>query len=77
MKIPNSFNLNTILNRKSYLALAFAIPVIASAQKKITNQDLLWYGYYLTAKVGEKSEILGEIQERQYINPSAQHQLIF
>ena len=69
--------LNTILNRKTYLALAFTLPVIASAQKKVTNQDLLWYGYYLTAKIGDKTEFLGEIQERHYINPSAQHQLIF
>lgn len=77
MKLPYSLKFNSILNRKSYLALFFTLPVVASAQKKITNQDLLWYGYYLTAKVGDNYEILGEIQERQYINPSAQHQLIF
>ena len=76
MKLIKSFNFNTILNRKSYFALALALPVIASAQKKVANQDLLWYGYYLTAKIGKNSEILGEVQERQYINPSAQHQLI-
>ena len=47
------------------------------AQKNVTHQNLLWYGYYNTLVINEKYSILSEIQERHFIDPSAQHQLIF
>ncbi|MGL5235142.1 MAG: DUF2490 domain-containing protein, partial [Empedobacter falsenii] len=47
------------------------------AQKNVTHQNLLWYGYYNTLVISEKYSVLSEIQERHFIDPSAQHQLIF
>lgn len=47
------------------------------AQKKVTHQELLWYGYYNTLKFNENWTLNSEIQERQFVNPSAQHQLVF
>ena len=47
------------------------------AQKNVTHQNLLWYGYYNTLVVNEKYSVLSEIQERHFIDPSAQHQLVF
>jgi len=47
------------------------------AQKKVIHQELLWYGYYNTLKINANWTLNSEIQERQFINPSAQHQLVF
>jgi hypothetical protein len=47
------------------------------AQKKVTHQELIWYGYYNTLKFNKSWIVNSEIQERQFINPSAQHQLVF
>lgn len=49
----------------------------ASAQKNVTHQQQLWYGYYNSLTFNEKWSLKSEIQERQFINPSAQHQLLF
>ncbi len=46
-------------------------------QKSVTNQKLVWYGYFNTLKFNEKWTVTSEIQERQFINPTAQHQLLF
>lgn len=46
-------------------------------QKKIDNQQLLWYGYYNKLKFNENWNLGSEIQERQFYNPAAQHQLVF
>lgn len=48
-----------------------------SAQKNVTHQQQLWYGYYNSLPFNEKWSLKSEIQERQFINPSAQHQLLF
>ncbi|GAA4767784.1 MULTISPECIES: DUF2490 domain-containing protein [Flavobacterium] len=48
-----------------------------SAQKKVEHQQLIWYGYYNTLKFNENWSLLSEIQERQFYNPTAQHQLVF
>ena len=47
------------------------------AQKNVTHQNLLWYGYYNSLVINEKYSVLSEIQERHFIDPSAQHQLVF
>ncbi|MBN9283824.1 MULTISPECIES: DUF2490 domain-containing protein [unclassified Flavobacterium] len=47
------------------------------AQKSVTHQQLLWYGYYNTLKINKNWNVLSEVQERQFYNPTAQHQLVF
>lgn len=61
--------------RISILMLMISFSVFA--QKSITNQDLIWYGYYNTLVFNEKWALASEIQERHFINPLAQHQLVF
>jgi hypothetical protein len=46
------------------------------AQKNITNQDLIWYGLFTTFQFSEKWYFQNEVQERHYINPTAQHQFL-
>jgi len=48
-----------------------------SAQKKVTHQQQLWYDYYNSLSINENWSLKSEIQERHFINPSAQHQLLF
>lgn len=55
--------------------LFFLLPV--SAQKKVRHQQQLWYGYYNSLTFNEKWSVKSEIQERHFINPTAQHQLLF
>jgi hypothetical protein len=47
------------------------------AQKKVEHQQLIWYGYYNSLKFNESWSLHSEIQERQFYNPTAQHQLVF
>ena len=59
------------------IALIFCFPTNLFAQKNVEHQDLVWYGYYNTIEINEKYSVLSEIQERHFINPVAQHQLVF
>ena len=52
------------------------IPQFFLAQKKVGNQQLIWYGYYNSLKFNENWSLNSEIQERQFYNPTAQHQLV-
>ena len=45
-------------------------------QKKVINQDLIWYGVFTTVNINEKWYFQNELQERHYINPTAQHQFL-
>jgi hypothetical protein len=45
-------------------------------QKNITDQNLFWYGLFTTIEINEKWYIQGEVQERHYVNPTAQHQFL-
>ena len=45
-------------------------------QKNITNQQLMWYGYFTTFKINENWYFQNELQERHYIKPLAQHQFL-
>ncbi|MGH2664362.1 DUF2490 domain-containing protein [Flavobacterium sp.] len=49
----------------------------ALAQKKVTHQQLIWYGYYNSMMINENWDLKSEIQERHFINPSVQNQLVF
>jgi len=62
---------------KRLILLFFAIiPLLAFSQKKIEHQSLIWYGYFQKIELNEKWYIESEVQERHFINPFAQHQLL-
>lgn len=63
--------------RTVILVVLFFFQLDVSAQKNVTHQQQLWYGYYNSLTFNEKWSLKSEIQERQFINPSAQHQLLF
>lgn len=63
--------------KKLILVVILIIPEFLLAQKKIENQQLIWYGYYNALKFNENWSLNSEIQERQFYNPTAQHQLVF
>ncbi len=47
------------------------------AQKNLINQELVWYGYYNSLSINENWSLKSEIQERHFVNPIKQHQLVF
>ena len=63
---------------KNIILLSFLlISKFSFAQKKVEHQQLIWYGYYNSLKFNENWTLNSEIQERQFYNPTAQHQLVF
>jgi hypothetical protein len=46
------------------------------AQKNVTNQKLGWYVYVNTIEFNKKWFLITEVQERFFINPTSQHQLL-
>ncbi|WP_395060574.1 DUF2490 domain-containing protein [Flavobacterium sp.] len=63
--------------KKIILGIILLLPEFLLAQKKVENQQLIWYGYYNNLKFNENWNLYSEIQERQFYNPTAQHQLVF
>ena len=63
--------------KRSGSVIALFVSCSLLAQKSVTHQQLLWYGYYNTLKINENWNVLSEVQERQFYNPTAQHQLVF
>jgi hypothetical protein len=62
---------------KRLILLFFAIiPLLAFSQKNIENQSLVWYGYFQKIELNKKWYIETEVQERHFINPTVQHQLL-
>ena len=67
--------------REGFLKIFLGISLLlimfeASAQKKITKQQLTWYSFFSSIHINEKWWIHTDIQERHYIKPLAQHQLV-
>jgi hypothetical protein len=56
--------------------LLLACPLLLSAQKNITKQQLIWYSFFNTLQFNEQWSLQTDVQERHYINPTAQHQLV-
>lgn len=63
--------------KKLIVFIIVLLPEFFLAQKKVENQQLIWYGYYNSLKFNEKWSLNSEIQERQFYQPTAQHQLVF
>lgn len=63
-----------------YLLIAFLVSLFNigynQESKQITNQNLIWYGYFNTLNFSEKLFLVTEIQERHFINPIEQSQLV-
>tara|TARA_R110002072_G_scaffold140812_1_gene285351 strand:- start:38964 stop:39722 length:759 start_codon:yes stop_codon:yes gene_type:complete len=57
-----------------FLFLSF-LPKASIAQKDVTHQQLIWYGYFLTLPIDENWSVVTEVQERHFVKPFAQHQL--
>lgn len=49
-------------------------PKITLAQKDVTHQQLIWYGYFVAAPIDGNWSVLTEVQERHFVHPFAQHQ---
>ncbi|KGO96919.1 hypothetical protein Q767_04275 [Flavobacterium enshiense DK69] len=64
-------------NRTAVLVVLLFSQLNVLAQKNVTHQQQIWYGYYNSLTFNENWCLKSEIQERQFINPSAQHQLLF
>ncbi|MQP24616.1 DUF2490 domain-containing protein [Flavobacterium sp. LMO8] len=73
--------LESFLKIKNHLKVALVLSVLlfqnSYGQKKIQHQKLIWYGYYNTLQLSPNWKLHSEIQERHFINPVAQHQLVF
>ncbi len=54
----------------------YSLSVSSQETKSINNQDLIWYAYYNTLQFSEKTFLVSELQERHFINPIAQHQIV-
>lgn len=74
-----SENIFLFLYKNSIRVALFILlcPLFLSAQKKVTNQQLLWYTYNNTLRFSENWSLQSEVQERRFFNPGAQHQLLF
>ena len=54
----------------------FSGAVQAQETKQITNQNLIWYGYFNTLNFSEKFFLTTEFQERHFVLPFAQSQFL-
>jgi hypothetical protein len=58
------------------ILLSVLVSFSLHAQRQKISQNLLWYYYNLTVQASDKWYWQWEVQERHYINPVAQHQLL-
>ncbi|PZX58500.1 uncharacterized protein DUF2490 [Algoriphagus ratkowskyi] len=57
-----------------FIFLSF-LPQASIAQKDVTHQQLIWYGYFLTLPIDDNWSVVAEVKERHFVHPFAQHQL--
>ena len=69
-----------MLQYKKYIVLwlmyFFCFTVSAHAQKKVQHQNLIWLVYNNQMQFSSKWFLITEIQERNFIQPYAQHQFV-
>lgn len=63
-------------NKNIILLILALFPILIFAQKTVTNQNLVWYSYFLTLRFNENCYIQTELQERHFIDPVVQHQFL-
>ena len=64
---------------KGYVLLILMLPASLcrlDAQRNVTHQQLLWYGYFNTLRFNDKWTLQSDIQERHFRNPVVQHQFL-
>jgi hypothetical protein len=63
---------------KKEICILFLLVVTNSvfAQKETKKQSLLWYSMFSTFEFSDKWYFQNEIQQRHFVNPTAQHQFI-
>jgi hypothetical protein len=66
-----------IISMKSILTLVLLLPTLVLwGQKEILHQQQIWYKYSLKVPVGDKWQILQELDDRNFINPARQSQFL-
>jgi len=71
------FSAKIIFNATVFgLTLTAAMDSFAQENKKIDCQKQLWYGYHLNWKINKEWFAIAEIQERHFVSPLAQSQLL-
>lgn len=58
------------------LALCMFAYNCINAQKSVLQQQQLWYAYYNTLVFNKHWQLLTDVQERHFINPTQQHQFL-
>lgn len=49
---------------------------LQAQEKRITEQDLVWYGYFNTLEVNKNTFVITELDERRFLKPHKQHQFL-
>jgi len=57
--------------------LLSALPMLTMAQKNVIPQELIWLSYFNTLKIKEVWVVQTDLQQRFFIDPVQQHQLVF
>jgi hypothetical protein len=69
------FVTNVSLTAKIILLTSFVVFTShLFAQKKVTEQDLVWYSLASTFNINENWYFQNELHQRHFVNPTAQHQ---
>jgi len=50
-----------------------SIPTFSQNEKQVENQSLIWFTYNLNWKINNNWHLITDYNQRQFINPSAQH----
>jgi hypothetical protein len=58
------------------ILLNLFLPLVAEAQRDVTQQESLWWGYFFTAPLNENWYNVTEIQERHFVSPVSQNQFL-
>ena len=60
-----------------WLGLMLFVNTAVWAQKQITYQKLVWLRYNQNLSLSEKWEMVNEVEDRRFVFPGKQHQLVF
>ncbi|MDI1321941.1 MAG: DUF2490 domain-containing protein [Algoriphagus sp.] len=58
------------------ILLNLFLPLVAEAQREVTQQESLWWGYFFTAPLNENWYNVTEVQERHFVSPVSQNQFL-
>lgn len=58
------------------ILLNLSLPLVAVAQREVTQQESLWWGYFFTVPINENWYNFTEFQERHFVSPVSQNQFL-